>query len=174
MGAAPQITVCVLEDMHTFTSDDGTVLWSGGYAPIDDEGRFLTLAEHETPYPRVLYCRVAGVSYRADALQDARFVPLSQVILRPEPENPHDRNAVGIWDLSGTVQVGYVPADLSPKVAAGFRADQPLSGLIVREIRRESATGPRVALHLLLAPPGALNLRINSDEDNSEDTIDDE
>lgn len=153
----------MVEDTHTFYGDDGTSWWSAGYAPIADDGRFLTLADHMTSDPRVLYCAVAGAKHRPAALQDARFQPRSEVLLRPEPDNPHDQDAVGVWDKSGILQVGYVPADLSGKVAAQFRADHPLGGLILREIRRDSEAGRRVSLHMVLAPLGAVNLSIVSD-----------
>jgi HIRAN domain len=158
-----EIAVRVVEDTHTFYGDDASTWWSSGYAPIADDGHFLTLAEHATSDPRVLYCAIAGAKHRPAALQDARFQPLSEVLLRPEPDNPHDPNAVGVWDKSGTLQIGYVPADLSAKVAAQFRANQPLSGLILREIRQDSKRGPRVSLHMLVAPLGAVSLAVVSD-----------
>ena len=164
-----EITVRVVEDTHLFTAEDGSTLWCGGYAPVDEDGCFLTIAEHRTSDPRCLYCNVAGTSYRQKALQDARFKPGAQVILRPEPTNAHDPNAIGVWGSSGTIHVGYVPATLSPQIAAQFRSGNPLGGLIISEFRRDSETGPRVGLHMLLAPQGALLLSIHSDEEDNED-----
>jgi hypothetical protein len=130
---------------------------------VSDDGRFLALTDRLSPDPRVWYCAIAGAKHRPPALQDERFRPLSEVLLRPEPENPHDPDAVGVWDQAGTLQVGYVPANLSGDIASQLRAGEPLGGLILREIRRGSATGSRVALHLLLAPLGTLDLQIASD-----------
>jgi len=164
-----EITVRVVEDTHLFAADDGSTLWCGGYAPVDEDGFFLTIAEHRTSDPRCLYCNVAGTSYRQAALQDARFKPGAQLILRPEPTNAHDPNAISVWDSSETVHVGYVPAALSPQIAAQFRSGNPLGGLIISEYRRDSEDGPRVGLHMLLAPLGALLLSIHSDDEDNED-----
>jgi hypothetical protein len=164
-----EITVSVVEDTHLFAAEDGSTLWCGGYAPVDEHGFFLSIVEHRTSDPRCLYCNVAGTSYRPKALQDARFKSGAQVVLRPEPTNPHDPNAVGVWDSSGTMQVGYVPAAVSAEVATQFRSGSPLGGLIISEFRRGSQAGPRVGLHMLLAPLGALLLSIRSDEDEDED-----
>jgi hypothetical protein len=161
-GTSSEITIRVVEDTHTFYGDDASIWWSAGYAPVTDGGHFLALADHATSDPRVLYCAVAGAKHRPAALQDARFQPLSEVLLRPEPDNPHDPDAVGVWDKDGTLQVGYVPADLSAKVAAQFRAKQPHGGLIVREIRRGSEAGPRVSLHMIVGPLGAIGLSVPS------------
>lgn len=155
-----EITVRVVEDTHTFYGEDASTWWSGGYAPVADDGHFLALADHATSDPRVLYCAVAGASHRSAALQDAHFQPLSEVVLRPEPDNPHDPDAVGVWDKNGTLQVGYVPADISADVAARIRAGELFAGLILREIRQGSETGPRVSLHMIAGPRGAVNLSV--------------
>jgi hypothetical protein len=163
-----EITVRVVEDTHLFTAEDGSTLWCGGYTPIDKDGFFLTIADHQTSDPRCLYCNVAGTSHRQKALQDACFKSGAQITLRPEPTNTHDPNAIGVWDSSGTIHVGYVPAALSPRIAAQFRSGNPFGGLIVSEYRRDSEDGTRVGLHMLLAPLGALLLSIHSDEDEDD------
>jgi hypothetical protein len=63
--------------------------------------------------PRVRVIRVAGVSYRIDALQDDAFAPGRRLALVPEPENEHDPQAIGIWDAERRVQAGYVPAEIA-------------------------------------------------------------
>src|SRR5664280_1320416 len=108
------ITVHVIEDTNTFEGHDGEIIWGGGYAPVDEDGLFLYEADHETSDPRAFYCKIAGAQHRPKALADKRrFAVGSRIVLRPEPDNPYDPNAVGIWDASGEVQVGYVPATLS-------------------------------------------------------------
>ena len=157
------ITVRVVEDTHTYAADDGSIWWSGGYAPIhedsDGEHHFIALGERLSD-PRVLYCKVAGARHRPEALEDSRFKPGSAAMLRPEPDNPYDANAVGVWDGSGSVQVGYIPADCCPGIASRIRAGEQLVGFVLREIRRGSKSGQRAALHLLVMPAGALNLSI--------------
>ena len=66
--------------------------------------------------PRIRVIPVAGVSYRADALDDTSFDPGRRLALVPEPQNEHDPNAVGIWNESRTLQLGYVPAAIAPEL----------------------------------------------------------
>jgi HIRAN domain len=53
---------------------------------------------------------VAGISHYSAAADLPDFGPGNEVVLRAEPENPFDENAVGVWNGTGTVQVGYLPA----------------------------------------------------------------
>jgi len=63
--------------------------------------------------PRVRVIKVAGVSYRLDALQDAAFAPGRRLALVAEPDNEHDPNAIGVWDEERRLQAGYVPAEIA-------------------------------------------------------------
>ena len=70
---------------------------------------------------RLRVVKVAGASYRLEALQDDAFAPGRRLELVREPENEHDPNAVGIWDAERRVQAGYVPADVARRCAATSR-----------------------------------------------------
>jgi hypothetical protein len=97
--------------------------------------------------PRVRVVPVAGASYRLDALQDEAFAPGRPLALVPEPDNPHDANAVGIWDANRRIQAGYVPAELAAEV-------EPTSQAVsLWEFRDEEAR--RVGLRVLIAPAAA-------------------
>lgn len=152
----PPITIDVIEDTEGFGK-----YWSGGYAPIhkdtDGGSHFARLGE-SLGEAHVLYCKVAGVDHHERTLQDARFAAGSPLMLRPEPKNRYDRNAVGVWDGSGNVQVGYIPEEFSDKVAKRMRAGEQVVGYVIREIRHDSASGRRSGLHILVLPPGELNL----------------
>jgi hypothetical protein len=63
--------------------------------------------------PRIRVIKVAGVSYRLDALQDDAFAPGRPLALVPEPDNQHDPDAIGVWDEDRRLQVGYVPAEMA-------------------------------------------------------------
>ena len=91
--------------------------------------------------------KVAGASYRLDALQDDAFAPGRRLALVPEPDNEHDPNAVGIWDDGRRLQAGYVPAD----VAAGLDA-AAWQAVSIHEFFED---GRRVGLRVLLAPQDA-------------------
>jgi hypothetical protein len=52
---------------------------------------------------------VAGLMHFPDAAQRPDFTPGREVALIPEPDNPHDPDAVGVWNASKSTQVGYLP-----------------------------------------------------------------
>jgi hypothetical protein len=72
--------------------------------------------------PRIRIVPVAGVSYRAEALDDPSFDPGQPVALVPEPDNEHDPNAVAIWNAERTLQLGYVPRDVAPELRGDEQA----------------------------------------------------
>src|SRR5438132_13838912 len=97
--------------------------------------------------PRVRVIKVAGVSYRLDALQDDAFEPGRRLALVPEPENEHDPHAIGIWDEDRGLQAGYVPADVARELdAADWQA------VALTEFFDD---GRRAGLRVLLAPADA-------------------
>jgi hypothetical protein len=100
------------------------------------------LVRHDDPRIRVI--KAAGVSYRLDALQDEAFAPGQPLALVPEPDNEHDPNAIGIWDIERRLQAGYVPAEIARELdAAEWQAVSLL----------EFADGEqRIGLRVLLAP----------------------
>ena len=148
------LTFHVEKESESFTADDGSILWASGYTLVDaTTGKFMKLRDQHFENPHCLLCRVAGVTYRPDALQDHRFFPGRPVILRPEPTNPYDQNAVGVWDASGSIQLGYVPREHSERVAMDIASRIPLEGLTLREFRR-TPSGPRLGIHILIFPAG--------------------
>jgi HIRAN domain-containing protein len=97
--------------------------------------------------PRVRVIKVAGVSYRLEALQDEMFAPGRRLALVPEPENEHDPHAIAIWDFEHRRQAGYVPAEVARDLdAANWQA------VSVREFFED---GRRAGLRVLLAPKDA-------------------
>ena len=97
--------------------------------------------------PRIRVVKLAGSSYRADALQDDAFAPGRRLALLPEPENEHDPNAVAVYDAERRLQAGYVPADVAPEL----RGDEQAVSLW--EFCDED--GQRIGLRVLLAPADA-------------------
>jgi hypothetical protein len=97
--------------------------------------------------PRLRVVKLAGASYRADALQDDAFAPGRRLSLVPEPENEHDPNAVAVWDVDRRLQAGYVPAEVAPEL----RGDEQAVSLW--EFLAED--GRRIGLRVLLAPADA-------------------
>jgi hypothetical protein len=97
--------------------------------------------------PRVRVVRLAGSSYRAEALQDDAFAPGRRLALVREPENEHDPNAVAVYDAERRLQAGYVPAEVAPEV----RGDEQAVSLW--EFRGDDRR--RIGLRVLLAPADA-------------------
>ena len=97
--------------------------------------------------PRVRVVKLAGASYRGDALQDDGFAPGSRLALVPEPENEHDPNAVAVWDAERRVQAGYIPAEVATELGGDEQA------VSLWEFRGEN--GQRIGLRVLLAPADA-------------------
>lgn len=146
------------------TANDGTKLWQRGYIPVDPTtSAYLTWDAPELRDVGACICRVAGVSFRAEALQRDEFSPGRSVVLRPEPDNRHDRNAVAVFDDGARVQVGYLPREIAPSVASQFKRRRPLGGLVLQELREGGPDGQRVALVLVLCPIGSIELLFQDD-----------
>jgi HIRAN domain len=115
-----------------------------------EAGYWLRDAETEEPVrwsdERLRVVKVAGSSYRADALQDEAFAPGRPLALVREPENEHDPNAVSIWDADRRLQAGYVPAEIAPELEGDEQA------VALWEFVEE---GRRVGLRVLIAPKDA-------------------
>jgi hypothetical protein len=156
-------TVQVVEDTHCFDGEDGTRWWSVGLAPVypdsDGEHHFMPLGESLCG-GQVLYCKVAGVQHYGSAVGNHCFAHGSTTKLIAEPGNEHDANAVGVWDSRGRIQVGHIPADCCAELAARIGRGEHLVGYVLREIRRDSKSGPRTGLHLLVVPAGELALSV--------------
>ncbi len=97
--------------------------------------------------PRVRVVKLAGASYRGEALQEDGFSPGRRLALVPEPENEHDPHAVGVWDAERRVQGGYVPAEVALELGGDEHA------VALWEFRGED--GKRIGLRVLLAPADA-------------------
>jgi hypothetical protein len=115
-----------------------------------ESGYWLRDAETEEPVrwsdERLKVVKVAGASYRADALQDDAFAPGRPLALVREPDNEHDPNAVAIWDESRRLQAGYVPAEIAGELSGDEQA------VSLWEFVEE---GERVGLRVLIAPKSA-------------------
>ncbi|HZC75533.1 MAG TPA: HIRAN domain-containing protein [Gaiellaceae bacterium] len=91
--------------------------------------------------------KLAGASYRAEALQAEAFAPGRRLALVPEPENKHDPNAVAVYDAERRLQAGYVPAEIAPELSGDEQA------VSIWEFRGDE--GARIGLRVLVAPADA-------------------
>jgi len=117
--------------------------------------------------PGAIVFHVAGASRRIDAIQGPVFEPGRPVTLVPEPKNPHDRNAVGVWDWSRRAQAGYVPRELAPDIGQALRRHEPFSSVCHLEFLED---GRRVGLSVLFGPAAFIqSLAVENSEGFEED-----
>jgi hypothetical protein len=98
---------------------------------------------------------IAGISHYSAAADLPDFEPGNEVVLRPEPDNPFDENAVGVWNGTGTVQVGYLPAVIVHDLP---RLSAERHGLMVGEMVQGT---DRIGLWVVVARE-PVNLRVVS------------
>lgn len=67
-----------------------------------------------------------------------------------------DRNAIGVWDNSSQVQVGYVPKELAEVIGKRLVAKDNLRCLCIAEWLKD---GRRVGLRLILGPRDLIQIR---------------
>ena len=126
-----------------------------GSGPLDGRG-YIAFHQHKQkaiPWEALNYldgleaCKVAGTSHRLPALQSEAFSPGRLLALVREPSNPHDRNAVGVWDLQRIQQIGYLPREIAEEYAPRLDGDEHIRCLSMWEHLKD---GQRVGLRVLL------------------------
>ena len=145
----------VVQEEKYWYPDDGGIVWVAGYHLVDGDGRFI--GREAAAERGLIVTNVAGAGrHHADALQTV--LPGDPLVLRRDPENPHDPNAVAV-DTAAGEQVGWVPRDLAIDVAAGLDVGKPWSALVLRE-QRASPRDPRTGITMRLAPAAELTLEV--------------
>ena len=148
--------VAVEHEERYWYPDDGGIVWVAGFAPVDAEsGRFLSrdaLRERG-----LVACGVAGAAAHHDeALQSAAVAPGEPLMLRRDPANEHDPNAIAV-DTTAGEQLGWVPRELAAELAPKLDGGERWSAVILRE-QRASPRDPRTGVTMLLAPAEAIEL----------------
>jgi HIRAN domain-containing protein len=133
-------------------TEGGTPLDGRGFVLVDG-GRSLAWTSPRLAESRVEVLKVAGTSYRLDELQDPGFTPGSTLLLRREPDNPHDSNAIGVWNAVGSAQAGFVPRERAAELVRRLTSE-PLEAFALWEWR--DLEGRRCGLRILVAPAEAL------------------
>lgn len=156
LGRGPAYTVHLAAADRSFTGNRGDRLYDRGHVPVTAAGGPLAEGSHETSDPHVQHCQVAGTHHMPRGLADAGFDLGSRIQLRLQPPGADDAMAVGVWDAAGTVQVGFVPPTLGRSLTAPLRRGRQLGGQVIRELRLGTPDGERLAVYVLIAPPGRL------------------
>jgi hypothetical protein len=163
--------LAVVRQDGSFSARDGSTVHSLGYHLLDPIGEFTEVGEDAWLRERgCRLTRVAGLTHHAQAAQDERFAPGSVVVLCPDPANPVDPHAVGVWDASGELQVGFVPAEISEDIAKRIASGEMLGAAVLREYRSEPTGGRRLGLVMLIAPIGTVTLQVAAPADTGEET----
>jgi hypothetical protein len=139
--------------------DDGAIVWLAGYHPVDPgSGRFLARDAGQLAQRGLRVAGVAGAArFHDDVLQSDALAPGAALLLRREPGNAHDPNAIAVL-VDGGAQAGWVPRELAAELARDLDAGRPWSAVVLRE-RRASPRDARAGVTMLLGPAGAIELR---------------
>lgn len=76
---------------------------------------------------------IVGEKYREENIQGPEFSLGSELSLVPEPDNPHDSDAIAVYDSEERLQAGYVPADTTGRVRARWREDEDWKAIVAWE-----------------------------------------
>jgi 5-methylcytosine-specific restriction endonuclease McrA len=96
-----------------------------------------------------LVTKVVGVSFSSRSLQAPDFAAGMALVLVPDPENPHDEHAVGVWDAYRRRQAGWIPKTLSQTVAEGIQSGRLNHAMCLWEW---TLNGKRVGIEILVSP----------------------
>ena len=152
------LQVDVVAEERYWYPDDGGIVWVAGYALVDADGRFLGRDAPQLRERGLLMCGVAGArQHHGEVLATSELAPGRPLVLRRDPANPHDANAIAVDTPSGA-QAGWVPREVAEELAPPLDAGEPWSAVVLREYRA-SPRDPRTAVTMLLAPGVELELR---------------
>ncbi len=148
----------VFEERYWYP-DDGSIVWLSGYGLVDEDGRYLA---RDAPQLAERGLRVTGVAGAArhhdEALQSDDAAPGRTLVLRRDPANEHDPNAIAVLTgAGGREQVGWVPREVAAQVAPELDAGTAWSALVLRDARA-SPRDPRTGLTMLLARAAEIEL----------------
>jgi hypothetical protein len=153
------VRVDVEYDERYWYPDEGDQVWLVGYQLVDpDSGRFLGRDAPELAARGLHVAAVAGAGqHHADALLGEAVAPGQPLLLRRDPANEHDPNAIQVHPADGGAQVGWVPRELAAELAPQLDEGRTWSAVVLREQRR-SPRDPRHGLTMLLAPAERIEL----------------
>jgi hypothetical protein len=163
MAMDPAVVDVAFEERYWYPHDGG-VVWVAGYQLVDPaSGRYLAGDAPEITAAGLVVSTVAGAGrHHAQALADEySAAPGRPLILRRDPDNEHDPNAIAVHPDGGGAQLGWVPREVAPRIAADLDAGRPWAAVVLRE-RRASPRDPRTGLTMLLAPARAIELRVRA------------
>jgi HIRAN domain-containing protein len=152
------VEVAVIAEERYWYPEDGGVIWLAGYTVVDpDTGAYLGRGAPELAARGLRVVGVAGAArHHAEALASDAAAPGRPLVLRRDPANTHDANAIAVDTVDGA-QLGWVPRELAAELAPELDARTPWSAVALRE-QRASPRDPRTGVTMLLAAAPAVTL----------------
>jgi hypothetical protein len=120
---------------------------------------------------RTLVTRVAGTTYNDRQSILARLSGKEPVRIQPEPDNPHDKNALAVLVAlpDGTIaHCGYVPKDLASQIAPWLEGEAMMSRILEIVGGFEMSDGDLAALGLRIEIEIPLDLPVQGKPDDKE------
>jgi hypothetical protein len=153
-------TVDVTFEERYWYPEEGGQVWLAGFSVVDPEsGQFLARDAPELAERGLRTAAVAGAArHHAEALASDAVEPGRALILRRDPGNEYDPNAIAVFSSDGD-QVGFVPREVAEELAAQIDAGKPWAAIVLRE-QRGSPRDPRTGVTMLLAPAEEIELRV--------------
>jgi hypothetical protein len=154
------VEVHVVHEERYWYPDDGGIVWVAGYQLVDPaSGRYLGRDAPEVAAAGLRVTGAAGAARFHDAaLQSDAAAPGRSLVLRRDPGNEHDPNAIAV-DTADGEQLGWVPRELAAELAGELDAGRPWTALVLRE-QRASPRDPRTGVTVLLAPAARIDLDV--------------
>jgi hypothetical protein len=127
-------------------------------------GLLVGPSDRRLPRAGIYISQLRGEAYHQEACRAGNFYPGEQVHLVREPDNPHDPNAIAVYDPTGTHLAAYVNKQKARMLTKLLDAGAPIEAISVRGTRADIAcdqvailaASPEVLQHLLSPwPPEA-------------------
>jgi hypothetical protein len=107
----------------------------------DSTGLLVGPADVRLPTAGLLVSQLRGEKYYESSCKAGDFRPGTEVLLVPEPENPHDDRAVAVFDQTGQHRAGYVNKQKARAYLKRVSGGERLMAISIR------SQGPGVATH---------------------------
>lgn len=127
-------------------------------------GLLVGPSDRRLPRAGIYISQLRGEAYHQEACRAGNFYPGEPVRLVREPDNPHDPNAVAVYDATGTHLAAYVNKQKARLLTKLLDTGIPIEAISIRGTRANVAcdqiailaASPEVLRHLLgPRPPGA-------------------
>lgn len=150
-------TIIALRHSRQFTGNDGETMDGEGFRLVTSEGLWwpeYNCRVGDWDVLGIYQPEVVGESYVGRDLQDRSLAPGNPVRLVPEPENPHDEDAIAVTSWDGDKKAGYVKASNTQTVRRLF--ERETAPVHVVSSGTWSTRGERVSFECLIFRAGAI------------------